>query len=179
MGGVRRAAAGRPTPTPGIKPATQVATARRNRASGGGLCVIARGTKEQKPPFSVFSASVPWGLFKSIWCFFCVVLGRPGSSSCGYFHAKMRGTRRTAKSDRSKPALMWRKNSKTSYIFASSSPGRPRRALAASKTHTDRRRIALRTCLFRKVRISRSFKTAPRDTNPLRVCLKIAIYGAI
>ena len=54
MGGVRRAAAGRPTPTPGIKPATQVATARRNRASGGGLCVIARGTKEQKPPFSVF-----------------------------------------------------------------------------------------------------------------------------
>ena len=37
--------------------------------------MIARGTKEQKPPFSGFSASVPWGLFKSIWYFFCVVLG--------------------------------------------------------------------------------------------------------
>ena len=70
------------------------------------MCVIARGTKEQKPPFSVFlSVSVPWSLFKSIWCFFCVVLGRPGSSSGGYFHAKTRGTRRTAKSNRSKPAL--------------------------------------------------------------------------
>ena len=44
--GVRRAAAGRPTPALGIKPATQIATARRNRTSGGGLCVIARGTKE-------------------------------------------------------------------------------------------------------------------------------------
>ena len=30
---------------------------------------------------------------------------RPGSSSCGHFHAKMRGTRRTAESDRSKAAL--------------------------------------------------------------------------
>ena len=61
-------------------------------------------TKEQKPPFSGFSASVPWGLFKSIWCFFGVLLGRQGSRSCGYFNAKMRGSRRTAKSDRSKPA---------------------------------------------------------------------------
>ena len=34
-----------------------------------------------------------------------MVLGRSGSSSCGYFHTKMRGTRRTAKLDRSKPAL--------------------------------------------------------------------------
>ena len=68
-GGVRRAAAGRPTPTPGIKLATQMATVRRTRTSGGGLCVIARGTKEQKPPF-FSSAIVPWGLFKSIWCFF-------------------------------------------------------------------------------------------------------------
>ena len=60
-------------------------------------------TKEQKPSF-LFSASVPWGLFKSVLCFFCVVLGKPGSGSCGYFHAEMKGTRRTAKSDRSKPA---------------------------------------------------------------------------
>ena len=103
-GGRRPAGGGRPTDADGgMKPATQVATARRNRASGGGLCVIARGIKEQKPPFSGFSASVPWGLFKSIWCFFCVLLGRQGSRSCGYFNAKMRGSRRrTAKSDRSK-----------------------------------------------------------------------------
>ena len=68
-GGVRRAAAGgRPTDSDaGLKPATQVATAWRNRASGGGgLCVTARGTKEQKPPFSSLNGSVPWGLFKSI-----------------------------------------------------------------------------------------------------------------
>ena len=31
--------------------------------------------------------------------------------------------------------------------------------------------MALRTCLLRKVRIFRSFKTDPRDTNPPRVCL--------
>ena len=62
-GGVRRAAAGRPTLTPGIKAATQVATARRNRASGGGLCVIARGIKEQKPPFSVFFCQCTMGPF--------------------------------------------------------------------------------------------------------------------
>jgi hypothetical protein len=106
-GGRRPAGGGRPTDADGgMKPATQVATARRNRASGGGLCVIARGIKEQKPPFSGFSASVPWGLFKSIWCFFCVLLGRQGSRSCGYFNAKMRGSRRTAKSDRSKAALL-------------------------------------------------------------------------
>ena len=60
---------------------------------------------EQKPPFSGFSASVPRGLLKSIWCFFCVLLGRQGARSCGYFNAKTRGSRRTAKSDRSKPAL--------------------------------------------------------------------------
>ena len=48
-----------------------------------------------------------------------------------------------------------------------------RRALAASKTHTDRRRISLRTCLLREVRIFRSFKTAPRDTNPPRACLAV------
>ena len=35
-----------------------------------------------------------------------MVLDRPGSGSCGCFHAKMRGTRRNAKSDRSKPALL-------------------------------------------------------------------------
>ena len=34
-----------------------------------------------------------------------MVLGRQGSRSCDYFHAKMRGGRRTAKSDRSKAAL--------------------------------------------------------------------------
>ena len=42
---------------------------------------------------------------KSIWCFFCVLLGRQGSRSCGYFNAKLRGSRCTAKSDRSKAAL--------------------------------------------------------------------------
>ena len=46
--------------------------------------------------------------------FLCVFLCRPGSRSCGYFHAKTRGTRRTAKSDRSKAALArgarWRQN---------------------------------------------------------------------
>ena len=51
-------------------------------------------------------ASFTDGVFKSIWCFFCVLLGRQGSRSCGYFNAKMRGSRRTAKSDRSKPALV-------------------------------------------------------------------------
>ena len=67
----RSAGGGRPTDADaGVTPATQVATARRNRASGGGLCVIARGTKEQKPPFSFFSESVPGGLLKSMWCFF-------------------------------------------------------------------------------------------------------------
>ena len=35
-----------------------------------------------------------------------MLLGRQGSRSCGYFNAKMRGSRRTAKSDRSKPALV-------------------------------------------------------------------------
>ena len=34
-----------------------------------------------------------------------MVLGRQGSRSCGYFHAKKRGSRRTAKSDRTKAAL--------------------------------------------------------------------------
>ena len=66
-GGVRRAAAGRPTPTPGIKPATQVATARRDRGSGGGLCVIARGTKEQKPPFLFFPLPVCRGAFLKVY----------------------------------------------------------------------------------------------------------------
>ena len=60
----RPAGGGRPTDADaGIKPATQVATARRTRASGGGLCVIARGTKEQKPPFSVFLLPVCHGAF--------------------------------------------------------------------------------------------------------------------
>ena len=36
----------------------------------GGLCVIARGTKRQKPLFSGFSASVPWGLLKVYGTFF-------------------------------------------------------------------------------------------------------------
>ena len=46
------------------------------------------------------------GAFLKVYgAFSCVVIGRQGSRSCGYFHAKMRGTRRTAKSDRSKPAL--------------------------------------------------------------------------
>ena len=35
---------------------------------------------------------------------FYVVLGRQGSRSCGYFHAKMRGSRRTAESVRSSKA---------------------------------------------------------------------------
>ena len=35
-----------------------------------------------------------------------MLLGRQGSRSCGYFNAKMRGSRRTAKSDRSKAALL-------------------------------------------------------------------------
>ena len=34
-----------------------------------------------------------------------MVHGRPGSSSCNCFHVKLRGTRRTAKPDRSKPVL--------------------------------------------------------------------------
>ena len=37
---------------------------------------------------------------------FCVLLGRQGSRSCGYFNAKMRASRSTAKSDRSKAALV-------------------------------------------------------------------------
>ena len=53
--------------------------------------------------FFFFASSVPCGLFKHIWCFFvCVFLCRPGPRSCVFFHAKMRGTRRTAKSDGSK-----------------------------------------------------------------------------
>ena len=84
-------------------------------------------TKEQKPPFSGFSASVPWGLFKSIWSFFCVLLGRQGSRSCGYFNAKMRGSRRTAKSDRSKAALTLlsdRNSAGTSWIWRGPASGR-------------------------------------------------------
>ena len=82
---------------------------RHHTANSGerrGLCAIARGTKEQKPPFSFFfPASVPWGLLKSTCgAFFCVFLCRPGPRSCGYFHAEMRRTWRTAKPDRSKPA---------------------------------------------------------------------------
>ena len=50
--------------------------------------------------------TVPWGLFEIAWCFLCVVLDRQGPRSCGYFHAKMRGTRRTTKPDRSKLALL-------------------------------------------------------------------------
>ena len=90
----------------------------RKRSSGGGAAAAGVGLAPRAPVarssdkgaetavvFCFFSsASEPWGLFKSIWCFLCVVLGRLGSSSCGYFHAEMRGTRRTAKSDRSKPA---------------------------------------------------------------------------
>jgi hypothetical protein len=55
-----------------MKPATQVATARRNRASGGGLCVIARGIKEQKPPFSVFFLPVFRGVFVKVYGTFFV-----------------------------------------------------------------------------------------------------------
>ena len=61
-----------------------------------------------RAPVRVFKkpGTVPYSLFKSIWCFLCAVLGRQGSRSCGFFHAKMRGTRRTTNSDRSKPALL-------------------------------------------------------------------------
>ena len=69
------------------------------------MCDSAR-YKGVETAVAVFSASVPWGLFKSTWYFFCVVLGRQGSRSCDYFHAKMRGSRRTAKSDRYKAALL-------------------------------------------------------------------------
>ena len=63
-GGRRPAGGGRPTEADaGIKPATQVATARRNRARCGGLCVIARGTKEQKPPFLFFFCQCAVGPF--------------------------------------------------------------------------------------------------------------------
>ena len=69
------------------------------------MCVMmARGTKEQKLPFSVF-CQCAMGPFLKHTVFFCVVLGKQGSRSCDYFNAKMRGSRRTAKPDRSKPAL--------------------------------------------------------------------------
>ena len=72
-GGRRPVGGGRPTGADaGIKSATQVATARRNRASGGGLCVIARGTKEQKPPFSVFFLPVYHGAFSKVYGAFFV-----------------------------------------------------------------------------------------------------------
>ena len=38
---------------------------------------------------------------------FCVLLGRQGSRSCGYFNAKVRGSRRTAKSDRSNKGALF------------------------------------------------------------------------
>ena len=57
-------------------------------------------------------------------------------------------------------ARMWRKNSKTSHIFASSPPGRPRRALPTSKTHTNHSQVTLRSCLLREMRVFRSFKNA-------------------
>ena len=71
------------------------------------MCDSARhkGQRSRNRRFLFFSASAPWGLFKSIRCFSCVVFGRQRSRSCGYFHAKMLGIRRTAKSNRSKPAL--------------------------------------------------------------------------
>ena len=107
-GGVRRAAAGRPALTPGIKPATQVATARRNWASGGRrlVCDGAR-YKGEETAVSVFLPVCHGGLFKCAPLRFFVFLdaSRQGSSSCGDFYAKMRGTQRTVKSALPKPAL--------------------------------------------------------------------------
>ena len=61
-------------------------------------------TKEQKPPFFFFCCQCTMGPFEKYMVLFCVLLSRQGSRSCGYSNAKMRGSRRTAKSDRSKPA---------------------------------------------------------------------------
>ena len=109
MGSARRAAAGGRRPADRRRRRYKTGHSGRHRTAKSGerrrlVCDSAR-YKGAETAVSHFFASAPWGLFKSIWCFFCVVLGRQGSRPCGYFHAEMRGSRRTAKSDRSKAAL--------------------------------------------------------------------------
>ena len=111
-GGVRRAAAGGRRLADRRRRRYKTGHSGRHRTAKSGerrrlVCDSAHYKGAETAIFCFFSASVPWwGLFKSILCFFCVVLGRRGSRSWGYFDAKMRGSWRTAKSDRSKAALI-------------------------------------------------------------------------
>ena len=70
-----------------------------------------------------------------------MVLGRQESRSCGYFHVKMRGSRRTAKSDRSKPALLLERffgGEMTSHRFPSPPRTTGTRALLRRRRSLDR-----------------------------------------
>ena len=103
-GGVRQPAAGGRRPADRRRRRYKTGHSGRHRTAKSGerrrlVCDSPRYKGAETAVFCFFSASVPWGLFKSTWCFFCVVLGRPGSSSCVYFNAKLPGTRRTAKPD--------------------------------------------------------------------------------
>ena len=108
----RRAASGgrRPAGRPGPTPRHLNGYLGRHHTANPGerrrlVCDSARNKGAETAVFCCFSSEsvpscFPWSIFKRIWCFcVCVFLCRLGSRSCGYFHAKMRGTRRTAKSD--------------------------------------------------------------------------------
>ena len=99
-GGVRRASAGWPAgaDAPSFKWPLRSPPHGKSGERRQLVCDSARHEGAETAVFC-FSASVPWGLFKSTWSFFCVVLGRPGPSSCVYFNAKLAGTRRTVKPD--------------------------------------------------------------------------------
>ena len=55
-------------------------------------------------------------------------------------------------------AREWRRTGGESPFFSHASPGRPWRALATSKTHTNHSQVTLRSCLLREMRVFRSFK---------------------
>ena len=95
------------------------------------------------------------GPFQKYIVLFCVVLDRPGSSFRGYFHAKMRGTRRTAKSDRSKPA-------QTSRIS-----GTRFRALVKYDLKRSRSPL-LKTCLVAFVRVDGAAERRPKTCDHFR-----------